>query len=276
VHRPKESTLDLGLKGKRALVAGSSSGIGAGIARMLGAEQAEVVVHGRSMEHAAAVVRDIENAGGKAWIVLGRLDQPDEIERIAREALGAAGQIDILINCAGAGKSTHSWFETPLERWHEQYQFSTLYAVQLIRALVPAMRDRRWGRVLNVSTGASFKPSAFGPDYPAAKLALHSVAVSLMAELADSGVTVNTLTSGVVLTPNTLSVMQSRASRAGFTETGAALEKRVTKDLWQVPLGRAGRVEELAAAACFLVSERASYITGAALRVDGGASGFVV
>jgi 3-oxoacyl-[acyl-carrier protein] reductase len=276
VHRPKESTLDLGLKGKRALVAGSSSGIGAGIARMLGAEQAEVVVHGRSREHAAAVVRDIENAGGKAWIVLGRLDQAADIERIAREALEVAGQIDILINCAGAGKSTHSWFETPLERWHEQYQFSTLYAVQLIRALVPAMRDRRWGRVLNVSTGASFKPSAFGPDYPAAKLALHSVAVSLMAELADSGVTVNTLTSGVVLTPNTLSVMQSRAARAGFTETGPALEKRVTKELWQVPLGRAGRVEELAAAACFLVSEHASYITGAALRVDGGASGFVV
>jgi 3-oxoacyl-[acyl-carrier protein] reductase len=276
VHRPKESTLDLGLKGKRALVAGSSSGIGAGIARMLGAEQAEVVVHGRSREHAAAVVRDIENAGGKAWIVLGRLDQAADIERIAGEALEVAGQIDILINCAGAGKSTHSWFETPLERWHEQYQFSTLYAVQLIRALVPAMRDRRWGRVLNVSTGASFKPSAFGPDYPAAKLALHSVAVSLMAELADSGVTVNTLTSGVVLTPNTLSVMQSRAARAGFTETGTALEKRVTKELWQVPLGRAGRVEELAAAACFLVSEHASYITGAALRVDGGASGFVV
>jgi 3-oxoacyl-[acyl-carrier protein] reductase len=276
VHGRQESTLDLGLKGKRALVAGSSSGIGAGIARMLGTEQVEVVVHGRSREHAAAVARDIENAGGKAWIVLGRLDQPADIERIAREALEVAGQIDILINCAGAGKSTHSWFETPLERWHEQYQFSTLYAVQLIRALVPAMRDRRWGRVLNVSTGASFKPSAFGPDYPAAKLALHSVAVSLMAELADSGVTVNTLTSGVVLTPNTLSVMQSRAARAGFTETGAALEKRVTKELWQVPLGRAGRVEELAAAACFLVSERASYITGAALRVDGGASGFVV
>jgi len=98
--------------------------------------------------------------------VLGRLDQPAEVDRIAQQALAAAGRIDILINCAGAGKSTHSWFETPLERWHEQYQFSTLYAVQLIRALVPAMRDRRWGRVLNVSTGASFKPSAFGPDYP--------------------------------------------------------------------------------------------------------------
>ncbi|HUE09983.1 MAG TPA: SDR family NAD(P)-dependent oxidoreductase [Steroidobacteraceae bacterium] len=268
--------MDLGLRGKRALVAGSSSGIGAGIARMLGTEQVEVVVHGRSMENAAAVARDIRHAGGKAWIVLGRLDQPEHVDRIAQDALAAAGQIDILINCAGAGKSTHSWFETPLERWHEQYQFSTLYAVQLIRALVPAMRERRWGRVLNVSTGASFKPSAFGPDYPAAKLALHSIAVSLMAELADSGVTVNTLTSGIVLTPNTLSVMQSRASRAGFTETGEALEKRVTRDLWQVPLGRAARIEELAAAACFLVSEHASYITGAALRVDGGASGFVV
>jgi 3-oxoacyl-[acyl-carrier protein] reductase len=273
---PLEATLDLGLKGKRVLVAGSSSGIGAGIARMLGTEQAEVVVHGRDAERAAEVARDIQDAGGKAWIVLGGLEQPAEIERIAREALAAAGGIDILINCAGAGKSTHSWFDTPLERWSEQYQFSTLYAVQLIRALVPPMRERGWGRVLNVSTAASFKPSAYGPDYPAAKLALHSVAVSLMTELADSGVTVNTLTSGVVLTPNTLSVMQSRAAKAGFSESGAALEKRVTRDLWHVPLGRAGRVEELAAAACFLVSEHAGYITGAALRVDGGASGFVI
>jgi 3-oxoacyl-[acyl-carrier protein] reductase len=268
--------VDLGLRGKRALIAGSSSGIGAGIARMLGTEQVDVVVHGRSMEAAAAVARDIRDAGGKAWIVLGKLDHPEEVDRVARDALAAAGQIDILINCAGAGKSTHSWFETPLESWHAQYQFSTLYAVQLIRALVPAMRARGWGRVLNVSTAAGFKPSAFGPDYPAAKLALHSLAVSLMTELADSGVTVNTLTSGVVLTSNTLGVMQSRAAGAGFTETGAALEKRVMKDLWHVPLGRAGRVEELAAAACFLVSAQASYITGAALRVDGGASGFVI
>jgi 3-oxoacyl-[acyl-carrier protein] reductase len=268
--------VDLGLRGKRALIAGSSSGIGAGIARMLGTEQVEVVVHGRSMENAAAVARDIRDAGGKAWIVLGRLDHPDEVDRVAQDALAAAGQIDILINCAGAGKSTHSWFETPLERWHAQYQFSTLYAVQLIRALVPAMRARGWGRVLNVSTAASFKPSAFGPDYPAAKLALHSLAVSLMTELVDSGVTVNTLTSGIVLTSNTLGVMESRAASAGFTETGAALEKRVMQDLWHVPLGRAGRVEELAAAACFLVSAQASYITGAALRVDGGASGFVI
>jgi NAD(P)-dependent dehydrogenase (short-subunit alcohol dehydrogenase family) len=151
-----------------------------------------------------------------------------------------------------------------------------MYAVQLIRALVPAMRARGWGRVLNVSTAAGFKPSAFGPDYPAAKLALQTVAVSLMTELADSGVTVNTLTSGLVLTPNTLATMRARAAAEGFTETGEALEKRVTRDMWKVPLGRAGRVEELAAAACFLVSEPAGYITGAALRVDGGSSGFVV
>jgi 3-oxoacyl-[acyl-carrier protein] reductase len=268
--------VDLGLKGKKALVAGSSSGIGAGIARMLASEQVEVVVHGRSAANADAVAKQITEAGGRAWTVLGQLDQPAQVERIAQQAVQAAGQIDILINCAGAGKSTHRWFETPLERWHEQYQFSTLYAVQLIHALVPAMRARGWGRVLNISTGASFKPSAFGPDYPAAKLALHSVAVSLMSELADSGVTVNTLASGVVLTENTRAVMQSRALSAGFTEQGAALEKRVMKDLWHVPLGRAGRVEELAAAACFLVSEQASYITGAALRVDGGASGFVI
>jgi 3-oxoacyl-[acyl-carrier protein] reductase len=255
-------------------VAGSSSGIGAAIVRMLALEGAEVIIHGREADKAESLRRDIERQGGVASVILARLDDPAEIDRLAQNAL-AIGDIDILINCAGAGSSTRRWFETPLERWRHQIQFSLLYAVQLIQSLAPPMRRRGWGRILNVSSGAGFKPSAYGPEYAAAKLGLHTIAVSLMSELEDSGVTVNTLTSGLVLTENTLNTMRLRAAERGFTEVGAALEKRVTREMWHVPLGRAGRLEELAAAACFLVSDHAGYITGSSLRVDGGASGFV-
>lgn len=266
--------MDLGLKGRRALVIGSSSGIGAGIVRMLAAEGAGIIVHGRNRDSADAVAAGIVQAGATASVVLGGLDDPAEVERIARDAL-ATGPIDILVNCAGAGSSTRRWFDVPLEAWQRQFQFSTLYAVQMIRALVPAMRERGWGRVLNISSGSGFRPSAYGPEYAAAKLGLHTIAVSLAAELDASGVTVNTLTSGIVLTDNTRRVMEIRAKELGFPETGDALERRVTRELWKVPLGRAGRLDELAAAACFLVSEQASYITGTAVRVDGGSSAFV-
>lgn len=266
--------MDLGLTGKRAFVAGSSSGIGSAIARKLAQEGADVIIHGRSLASAEAVAADIRNMGRQVNIVLGALDDPASVDRVASDAL-ATGPIDILINCAGAGSSTRRWFDVPIESWQHQFQFSLLYAVQLIRAIVPPMRDRGWGRVLNVSSGAGFKPSAFGPEYAAAKLGLHTIAVSLAAELGGNGITANTLSSGIVLTENTLNTMTKRAAALGFTETGDALERRVCKEMWPVPLGRAGRLDELASTACYLVSEPAGYITGTSLRVDGGASGFV-
>lgn len=268
--------MDLGIAGRRALVAGSSSGIGAAIAKALAREGVEVIVHGRSAESAAQVLAEIEAAGGRGSVLLAGLNTTDEVARLAREAL-ASGPIDILINCAGAASAAHGWFDAPADAWQKQFQTSTFYAVQLIQAIVPSMRERGWGRVLNVSSGAAYRAMTNHPEYSAAKLALHSVTTSLSAELGDSGVTVNVLVSGAVMTPNTRLSIDKSARAHGFTETGPALEKRVIREVWgaQIPLERMGRPEELAAAACFLVSEQASYIMGAALRVDGGATGFI-
>jgi 3-oxoacyl-[acyl-carrier protein] reductase len=268
--------MDLGIKGRRALIAGSSSGIGAVVAAQLAREGVDVVIHGRRADSAEQVRLAIERDGGRASVVLASLDDPAQVNDLARDAL-AAGPIDILINCAGAASTVHRWFDAPADAWQRQFQTSTFYAMQLIRAIVPQMRKRGWGRVLNVSSGAAYTAKPLHPEYAAAKLALHSMTATLAAELGDCGVTVNTLVPGAFLTANTLQSIKVSGAKAGFTETGAALEQRVIRDVWRadIPLGRAGKLDELASAACFLVSERAAYIMGAALRVDGGAVGSV-
>jgi len=265
--------MDLGIKGRRALVAGSSSGIGAAIALELAREGVEIVVHGRSADSAEAVRAQIEAEGGRALVVLASLDDPAQVERLAQGAL-AGGPIDILINCAGAASTLYRWFDAPKDSWQKQFQTSTFYAMQLIRAIVPQMRKRGWGRVLNVSSAAAYKAMPLHPEYAAAKIALHSMTATLSSELGDCGVTVNTLVPGAVATPNTLKNMEHSRAAFGFSETGAALEKRIIREVWRtnIPAGRTGSVEEIAAAACFLVSNRASYVMGAALRVDGGSS----
>jgi NAD(P)-dependent dehydrogenase (short-subunit alcohol dehydrogenase family) len=235
-----------------------------------------VVVHGRSRESAERVLCSIREVGGTGMVILSSLDDRSEVERLAREAL-ATGPIDILVNCAGAAFALSDWFSSDGEKWEQQFQLSTFYVVQLIRRIAPAMQARGWGRILNFSSGSAYKARRLHPDYAAAKLALHSIGGTLSAELGASGVTVNTLVSGVVLTENTQRSIADQGRLHGFNETGTDLEQRVIRDVWRsdIPLQRAGRLEELADAACFLVSERASYITGATLRVDGGSSGIV-
>ena len=262
--------MDFGIAGRRALVAGSSSGIGAAIARALAKEQVRVVVHGRSAESAQAVAADIRRAGGEATTVLGDLADPAAVDRLGDEALAAFDGLDILVNSAGASDHFDPWLETSPEAWERQYRLSTLYAVQLIRRIAPAMQARGWGRIINLSSAVVYQPSAFAPDYTAAKAALHSVAPGLAGSLGRDGVTVNTLCSGTVLTANTEQVMISHARALGIAEAGEALERRFATEVWPTQLARFGRPDEVAAAVCFLASEPAAFITGSTLRVDGG------
>jgi NAD(P)-dependent dehydrogenase (short-subunit alcohol dehydrogenase family) len=262
--------MNFDIAGRRALIAGSSSGIGAAIAVALAAEGARVVIHGRHKDSAESVAKTIRGASGEAAIIYGDLGDPAAVDAVGRGALEAFGGIDILVNSAGASDHFDPWLETPVSTWQRQYQLSTLYAVRLIQMMVPAMRSKGWGRIINISSAVVYQPSPYAPDYTAAKAALHVASPGLAAALGAEGITVNTVCAGTILTSNTQNVMKAHAQAMGLSEVGDALERRMATEVWPNPLRRFGRPEEVAAAVCFLASNQASYISGTTLRIDGG------
>lgn len=257
--------MDLLLRGKRALITGSSSGIGAGIASMLAAEGCAVVVHGRDHARAAQVAADI----GAAAVAIGDLGTDAGADAVA----AAAGEIDVLVNNAGgaAGTSAMRWTEVDSAAWIETYQMNTIAAARMIRRLLPAMQAKSWGRIINIASAAATQPIAYGPDYGAAKGATLNLTVSLAKSLGACGVTVNSISPGVIMTPAVQRWMDALAAARGWTNlTAAEIELKLTAEITFVPVGRVGRVEDIGHAVCMIASPRAGYMTGANIRVDGG------
>src|SRR5215472_16310502 len=168
--------MDLYLADKRALITGSTSGIGAEIARMMALEGVKVVVHGRDLTRAQALVADIEARGGRAAAVVGDLMIEDGIEAAIKATESAFGGIDILVNNAGGSNrgTTSGWFETSVLEWTESYRQNTL----------PAVRDRGWGRVIQISSRNAISAYAQAGPYGAAKAALNNLTLSLSKALA--------------------------------------------------------------------------------------------
>lgn len=262
--------MDLQLKGRRALVTGSSSGIGEAIARMLAAEGASVVVHGRDAARAKKVAAEI----GAAGIALGVLSNDEgaaDVHTAAVEALG--GSIEILINNAG-GSSTGNTSKPPLQisadDFVSNYHSNMLAAVRLCTLAVPDMVSAGFGRVVNVSSAVALQPNNLGADYSGAKAALNNYTVSLAGSLKGVGVTVNTLTPGVIMVDGLLRF--GRARYGDDTLSIADVTNRLAEEkVFDLsPAGRLGTPEELAIMACTLASPIMGFVTGANVRVDGG------
>lgn len=256
--------MDLDLTGKRALVTGSSSGIGAGIAQMLAAEGCAVLVHGRNVERTQAVAENIRASSGRADAVIGDLATPEGVAAVA----GAVdrlwnGEIDILVNNAGGAASKPApWQDVDEETWIATYQMNVIAAARLIRRYLPGMKDRGWGRLIQIGSASATQPIAMMPDYAAAKAAMTNMSVSLARALAGTGVTANTVTPGRILTPAVERTLGARGANASWSadqgDGGAA---------GTVPMGRP---DDIAFAVCMIASPRSGFITGANIRVDGG------
>ncbi len=261
--------MDLRLAGKRALVTGSSSGIGEAIVKQLAVEGVAVVVQGRDESRANVVAETIRNRGGKAEVVLGDLTTDAGADVVAVATL-AGGPLDILVNNAGAVGVFLSWTEATVADWTQAYNTNVISSVRMIQRLVPQMRERRWGRVIQIGGGLSQQPGPTGPYYSATLAARHNLAVSLAREMKDTGVTSNVVAPGAILAEAARPMLVHMAQAQGWDGTQEEIEYKATQNIAPNDVGRFGRVEEIAATVAFLASPVADYVSGATIRVDGG------
>ncbi len=223
-----------------------------------------MVVHGRREGEAKRVVDEITKAGGAAAYAIGDISTDAGAAQVAEAATQAFGGVDILVNNAGTYPAK-GWFAESSEDWNDVYNVNVASMVRMINRLVPPMQARKWGRVIAIASGVGTKPQGGMPAYSATKVANINLAVSLAMTLADSGVTSNAISPGVILTPG----LHEMLDKMGVDPDLAARAK-IAAEYAPNPAGRAGFPQEIADAVVFLASGRADYINGQNLRVDGG------
>ena len=264
--------MELGLQGKRALITGSQRGTGAVVAAHLAREGATVFVHGLTpADSQDAVAQELRDAGYHAHAVTGDIRSDEGADRLVQELQQQAEGVDILVNNYGAPASG-DWHTATTAQWVEVYEQNVLSAVRMIDRFVPGMRERRWGRVIQVATIGAMRPNKRMPHYYASKAAMANLTASLVKELAGTGVTVNTLSPGLIHTPEVEANFRALAQRRGWGDDWTEIEARGVELLMPNPCGRMARREEVADLVAFIASERAGYLNGAHLRIDGGAT----
>ena len=258
--------MDLGLKDKVAVITGGSLGIGLAVARGLAAEGARLALCGRDEARIQAVAADIAAQYGVGCIGSGAdVGRSADIARFVADIERAYGGADILINNAGTG-TDETIMDAPDEKWQSFWDLHVMAAVRLSRALVPMMRRRGGGAILNNASICAAQPMGHEPIYNVTKAALVMFSKCLANELIPYNIRVNTINPGLIMTP-VWQAWAERQSRDSATTWQEVLEQ-VARD--KAPIGRFATPEELADFMVFLCSPRAGYCVGSTYYVDGG------
>ena len=259
--------MDLGIKGKRALILASSKGLGHGIAVALAREGADVLLCGRSGERLAANCAAINaEENGKAFWLQADLAHPDFVKTLTEGVASKLGGLDILVNNSG-GPTPGTTEEMTAENLESYFITMVARIITLTNALLPAMKAQGWGRILTVASSGVIEPLANLALSNTMRPALAGWSKTLASEVASYGVTSNMLLPGSIATDRLDDLDGAAAKRTGRPMEDIRAEKQA-----RIPVGRYGRVDEFAATAAFLCSEPASYITGSMIRCDGGAA----
>jgi 3-oxoacyl-[acyl-carrier protein] reductase len=257
--------MDLGLRKKAALVAASSQGLGRAVALELAREGASLVLCARgsaALEQTCSSIRS--ETGVEVTGIVGDLTLPEDVERIVQVGIERFGRIDILVTNVG-GPPAGRFEALTREQWDEAHRLLLTSVLDLTRLVLPGMRERGWGRILNITSIASKQPVENLMLSNSLRAAVTGFAKSLANEVAADGVTVNNILPGYTLTDRLDDLI-------GFLAEKEGLSPDEVRNRWEseIPMRRLGDPKEFAALAAFLVSERASYITGSSIAVDGG------
>ena len=238
------------LSGKSALITGASGGIGGAVARALHAAGAQVALSGTREAPLRALAEDL---GARAHVIVANLSDPESIEALAKSALAEMGAVDILVNNAGITQD-NLFMRMSDSEWQSVIDVNLGATFRLCRGVLRPMMKARWGRIVNITSvvGATGNPGQ--ANYAAAKAGIVGMSKSLAHEVASRGITVNCVAPGFITTAMTDKLTDDQKS----------------KILTQVPAGRMGTPEEIAAAVVYLASAEAGYMTGATLHVNGG------
>ena len=256
--------MDLGIKGKVALVMASSRGLGQAMAVSLAREGVKVAVTGRSEEGLKESVAMIEAAGGVALALHWDLSDPTVINGLVSKVEQVLGPIDILINNTGGPPPTLAAGQDPA-LWQKSFNEMVLSLISITDRVLPGMRQRQWGRIITSTTSGAIAPIKNLAISNTLRAALLAWSKTLAAVVANEGVTVNIIMPGRIATARLRQLDEARAKRES-----ASYEDVVKASIRQIPIGRYGDPKEYGDAAAFLASQNASFITGTVMRVDGG------
>ena len=257
--------MDLGLKGKVAIVAAASQGLGRAVATELAREGAEVAICARNTANLEKATADIRGTTGRTvfWQALDVTDYP-AVQNFVAAVEKRFGRVDICVTNAG-GPPAKTFLEISMDEWSAAVQLTLLSAVYFAREVLPRMRKNRWGRLVTITSVSVKQPIDSLLLSNSIRAAVTGLARTLANEFGAEGITVNNVCPGYTLTERLDELADKLAGDAGV-----AREEILKRWSSQIPLGRVARPEEFAALVAFLVSERASYINGASIAVDGG------
>lgn len=258
--------MDLGIRGRVAVVTGASQGIGRAITLELAGEGVDVVLVARRLPGLEAVAAEVRELGAEAVVVPADVTAPDVAATVVAAALERFGGVDIVVNNAGKG-SPLPMLELTDANWQASFELNFLSAVRLSLACVPHMTDRGWGRIVNVASRVGVEPDPYFAPYAAAKAALINFSKNLANAFSGHGVLTNCVVPGLIR-----SEAVDEAARRSAEATGQTVEEVLAATLRKrpIPAGRIGEPEDVAGLVALLVSERASWITGGCFTVDGG------
>lgn len=257
--------MDLGLRGKVALVAAASKGLGRAIAEELASEGALVVMCARNEDSLNSARDEIARAtGADVFAVAGDVSKSEDVVSITKTALDRFGRIDVLVTNAGGPPSGKFESLSP-EMWRSAVDLTLMSVINLTSAVLPGMKERNWGRIINVTSIAVKQPVDGLMLSNSLRSAVTGFARTLANEVAVHGITVNNILPGYTRTERVEQLSDATAKREGITRDAA-------RGKWEseIPMRRLGEPREFAALAAFIASDRASYITGQSIAVDGG------